>query len=245
MISTREELAVLYARFETELARQAAKSAEAAKQAALAAGEALGRKRPGQRGRGDGTNTGTDQIGAKRRETKKKKRSALANASNPHHLRNYVPSRVPNSGQAPPLAGSGNGQNQLGPAPLRFLSAEIAPRRRKSGGSPMSSGVASLMMNGVEEWICPFCEFSLFYGDDQGFRRAVRSRKKILRRRRRARERAAAAASGVAAVGSSAGGSNGSGGGDKSVTSVGGDGPVEMVSEVGGKQSTWKRERDK
>ena len=56
---------------------------------------------------------------------------------------------------------------------------------------------ASALTNPADEWICPFCEYELFYGDDAGYHRAVRNRKKILRRRRRARERAAAAASGV------------------------------------------------
>jgi len=41
-----------------------------------------------------------------------------------------------------------------------------------------------------------FCEYQLFYGDEQAYRRAIRNRKKILKRRRRARERAAAAAAG-------------------------------------------------
>jgi hypothetical protein len=48
----------------------------------------------------------------------------------------------------------------------------------------------------AEEWICAFCEYDLFYGDDAAYRKAVRNRKKVLRRRRRAAERAAAAASG-------------------------------------------------
>jgi hypothetical protein len=56
------------------------------------------------------------------------------------------------------------------------------------------------LTNPAEEWICAFCEYSLFYGDDQEYRRAIRNRKKILRRRRRARERAAAAASGNSSV---------------------------------------------
>jgi hypothetical protein len=54
----------------------------------------------------------------------------------------------------------------------------------------------SQLTNPADEWICAFCEYELFYGDEQDYRRAIRSRKKILRRRRRARERAAAAASG-------------------------------------------------
>jgi hypothetical protein len=52
------------------------------------------------------------------------------------------------------------------------------------------------LTNPAEEWICPFCEYKLFYGEEPGYTRTVKSRKKILKRRRRAQERAAAAASG-------------------------------------------------
>lgn len=47
------------------------------------------------------------------------------------------------------------------------------------------------MVNPADEWICPRCEYSLFYGDGSEYRRAIRDRKQILRRRRRAQERAA------------------------------------------------------
>ena len=124
---------------------------------------------------------------------KKKKRSALANASNPHHLRNYVPSRIPNQGLLNAAQLGANAQNMLSPLPLVFLSAQIPPRR----GTPQpQSAVASQLTSQGEEWICPTCEYRLFYGDEQGYRMGVRNRKKILKRRRRARERAAAAANG-------------------------------------------------
>lgn len=58
-------------------------------------------------------------------------------------------------------------------------------------------------MHPSEEWICAFCDYELFYGEDPVYRRAVRSRKKILKRRRRARERAAAAAAGGGGGGTS------------------------------------------
>ncbi|KDQ06859.1 hypothetical protein BOTBODRAFT_60379 [Botryobasidium botryosum FD-172 SS1] len=211
LIATREEVSVLHARFEAELARQAAKAAEAASKVLLAGAEgALGkstgrRQRGGQRKRGveshlraDGTlQTGTYVdpafLPAKAR-IPKKKRSALANASNPHHLRNYVPSRMPNSGAPPASAAQAalNAQNHLSPHPTRFLTADLKPRRqRKSAAEP----VPSSNTNPMDEWVCAFCEFDLFYGDEAGFRRALRNRKKILRRRRRARERAALAAS--------------------------------------------------
>lgn len=128
---------------------------------------------------------------------KKKKRSALANASNPHHLRNYVPSRIPNQGQLSAAQLGANTQNMLSPLPLLFLSAQIPPRE---GTQQRPSAVASQLANPAEEWICPTCEYRLFYGDEQGYRIGVRSRKKILKRRRRARERAAAAANGSGTV---------------------------------------------
>ncbi|KAF8184407.1 hypothetical protein BJ912DRAFT_974741 [Pholiota molesta] len=147
--------------------------------------------------------------GGKAKNGKKKKRSALANASNPHHLRNYVPSRLPHS-----TSGDGGGQggggvnananvnNTIWPLPIRFLSSEIPPRRRgRAKKAPPVAPVPLIQLtHPAEEWICAFCEYDLFYGDDAAYRRAVRSRKKILKRRRRARERAAAAASGAAAA---------------------------------------------
>ena len=125
---------------------------------------------------------------------KKKKRSALANASNPHHLRNYVPSRIPNPSHLSAAQLGANTQNLLSPLPLLFLSAQIPPRRSAQAQRPMAA--ASQLANPAEEWICPACEYRLFYGDEQGYRIGVRNRKKILKRRRRARERAAAAANG-------------------------------------------------
>lgn len=196
-------MALLRSRFEAELARQAVKAAEAAadaRRAALAATASTRTKgnRAQQRvrtagmigGRGDERAEFLDQVllGVKSRGSKKKKRSALAIASNPHHRRNYVPSRLPQSGQANPAQAALNAQNYLGPPPFRFLSAEIPTRRRKKS---QATAPTAQLTNPTDEWICPFCEYELFYGTDADYRRAVRNRKKILRRRRRA-ERAAA-----------------------------------------------------
>ncbi|KAI0630604.1 hypothetical protein C8Q77DRAFT_1134189 [Trametes polyzona] len=231
LVATKEEVALLHARFEEELARQAAKAAEAAKQAAAAALSGPAAKRTDRtkagaagKGAGDAGAGGAGGAGAagatKGKGGKKKKRSALANASNPHHLRNYVPSRLPHPGPPSAQQAAQNAQNMLSPLPLRFLSAEIPPRRprkAKAAGAagagtatdqatqapappPPQPSAATALANPAEEWICPFCEYQLFYGDEQSFHRAVRNRKKILRRRRRARERAAAAASGVASA---------------------------------------------
>ena len=132
--------------------------------------------------------------GSTKTSGKKKKRSALANASNPHHLRNYVPSRIPNQGLLSGAQLGANAQNMLSPLPLLFLSAQIPPRRGTQ--QRPTTAVAAQLANPAEEWICPTCEYRLFYGDEQGYRMGVRNRKKILKRRRRARERAAAAANG-------------------------------------------------
>jgi hypothetical protein len=198
-------------RFEAELTRQATKAAKMAAASRLMSslpakgGKAKRADRAQQKTRAITSGKGGEQVadpsdqtltGVKARGGKKKKRSALANASNPHHLRNYVPSRLPSSTQALNQQNV-DSQNLLGPLPLRFLSAEIPPRRGKKSSSVQP---ISQLTNPAEEWICAFCEYSLFYGDDQEYRRAVRNRKKILRRRRRARERAAAAASGNSTV---------------------------------------------
>ena len=51
----------------------------------------------------------------------------------------------------------------------------------------LSKGIGKgALINPADEWVCPFCEYELFYGDEAEYRRAIRNRKKILRRRRRA-----------------------------------------------------------
>jgi hypothetical protein len=210
LIATRAEYTVLCDRFEHELKQQAEKVAEE--------GTAVGVGLSGSGGSDDGASVAkrNEPAARKARTTtqtvqdadtpavskspastktsgKKKKRSALANASNPHHLRNYVPSRIPNQGLLSATQLGANTQNMLSPLPLVFLSAQIPPKR---GTQQRRSAVATQLANPGEEWICPTCEYRLFYGDEEGYRMGVRNRKKILKRRRRARERAAAAANG-------------------------------------------------
>ncbi|KAF7371092.1 hypothetical protein MSAN_00744000 [Mycena sanguinolenta] len=230
LIATKEEVTMLRGRFEAELARQAAKAAKLAaanklmsslpaKSTKQKRGNRTQSSRVARTSSAQTTTTNTSSP-VKNADTdsgvdallglgttpkprgKKKKRSALANASNPHHLRNYVPSRLPHSSPAQQQHDA-VASNVLGPLPLRFLSADIPPRRRRKNGSaatakptPQLLGDGPALTNPADEWICAFCEYQLFYGDDAEHRRAVRSRKKILRRRRRARERAARAASG-------------------------------------------------
>jgi hypothetical protein len=202
---------VLCDRFEHELEEQREKVAESAKESTITGvgggggrgGEvgtvakrneaAMGKARTTTQTVQDAETPGVSKSPSSAKTSgKKKKRSALANASNPHHLRNYVPSRIPNQGLLSAAQLGANTQNMLSPLPLVFLSAQIPPRR----GTQQPSAVASQLTNQGEEWICPTCEYRLFYGDEQGYRMGVRNRKKILKRRRRARERAAAAANG-------------------------------------------------
>ncbi|KAF9558707.1 hypothetical protein CPC08DRAFT_724340 [Agrocybe pediades] len=146
-------------------------------------------------------------VGQTKGKKKKKKRSTLANASNPHHLRNYVPSRLPSGGANGP-AGPGASSDYWGisPLPVRFLTADIPPRKKDRAGKKGSGGARSdnnskekenQIPNAQQthppedEWICAFCEYDLFYGGQAGYNRAVKARKKVLKRRRRARERAA------------------------------------------------------
>ncbi|KAF7289054.1 Glycosyltransferase family 2 protein [Mycena chlorophos] len=205
LVATKEEVAMLRKRFEAELARQAAKTAKLN----APPRKSTRQKRSTRTSNTTNTNTTTTAthapsipkenadpaslMGIKPRNGKKKKRSALANASNPHHLRNYVPSRLPNSGV--PNTNSGASNVGLWPLPLRFLSADVPRGRNKT--APPAAATGESLTNPGDEWICAFCEYQLFYGDETAFKHAVKSRKKILRRRRRARERAAAAASGT------------------------------------------------
>ena len=199
-------MAVLHSKFEAELARQAAKSAEVSRQATTAVSatsSSLKRSVPSNKQPASGKTSATTPVDpppeppVSTKKGKKKKRSALANASNPHHLRNYVPSRLPNSGQANSIQNA-NSQNYLSPPPLQFLSARLPPRRKRYGDTNVAPTPATLA-NPADEWICPFCEYKLFYGDEAEYQRAIRNRKKVLKRRRRAQERAAAAASGKSA----------------------------------------------
>ena len=117
----------------------------------------------------------------------------MANASNPHHLRNYVPSRVPGVGANNAQNTNANDANEFGPPPTRFLSAQL-----RSGKDAKADNSTPDLTQPGEEWICAFCEYELFYGDDSDFRKAVRKRKAILKRRKRAREKAADKTSGEA-----------------------------------------------
>ncbi|KAJ3865357.1 hypothetical protein EV359DRAFT_39004 [Lentinula novae-zelandiae] len=218
--ATKKEVATLRRRFEDELARQASNAASLAaatravasplssrssrqKRSGKARTDNKLRNQPPEAGGIQNSSGNVSSSNAKSsRNGKKKKRSALANASNPHHLRNYVPSRLPyTAGGCPPNANGTNqaNGNDLSPFPIRFLSAEIPPRRsnrsKRSQAQEQQQSSTSLT-NPADEWLCVFCEYELFFGEEGEYRKALRRRKTVLKRRRRARERAAAAASG-------------------------------------------------
>ncbi|CEL61995.1 hypothetical protein RSOLAG1IB_04746 [Rhizoctonia solani AG-1 IB] len=187
-------------RFQTELARQATTAAELALKATSRPSNNFSTER--KKADSGAVHLTSNRANADKlpKKPKKKKRSALANASNPHHLRNYVPSRVSHSGghtASSPSYVQSPSNSPLSPLPLKFLSATLS--LRQSGRAPTVENLGSSLIRPEAEWICPFCEYSLFYGDEAGMQRATRNRRKILIRRRNARERAAAAASGAIA----------------------------------------------
>ncbi|KAF8705486.1 hypothetical protein RHS03_05542, partial [Rhizoctonia solani] len=178
-------------RLQAELARQVATAAEATLRTTSKPQNNLGAER-----KKIDYESVYDKPFKKSIKSKKKKRSTLANASNPHHLRNYIPSRVSHPGGHSIWSGHGQsqGSSSLAPLPLKFLSAALPPHRK--GRPPTAESLGSILIHPETEWICPLCEYSLFYGDEVAMQRATRSRRKVLIRRRNARERAAAAASG-------------------------------------------------
>lgn len=210
MKTTNAEITSYRVKFAQELARISAKQAEAAKKAATAAANAKlssgtmtkklsdGSKAGSSPGGGAGSRITAD--GGSSTSKKKKKRSTKAN--DPHQIRNYIPSRLPGGTGVPqpPTAAQAaqNLKSLISPHPVQFLAAEPKRRSKKSNKEKAKPTVTSSLppVQPADEWICGFCEFNLFYGDDSALRRAVRARKSLLTRRRRARERAAAAASG-------------------------------------------------
>jgi hypothetical protein len=111
--------------------------------------------------------TGTPQSSSKK-QTKgkgKNKRSARANANNVHHRDNYVPSRLPAAAASQP---ANNGQVSDG----------------------LSTELSTAFQAGRDEYLCAFCEYELFFGEESLFAKCIRRRKRVLKVRKRAQERA-------------------------------------------------------
>ncbi|GAA5861465.1 hypothetical protein JCM3774_000256 [Rhodotorula dairenensis] len=108
----------------------------------------------------------------------KKKRSAHANALNVHHRDNYVPSRAPAPGQAAHHE-----------QPPRFMSWPASEEAIASAG-PYASTCGGGHYCSSDEWLCLFCEYELFYGEESLLYKAVRRRKNVLKVRKKAQDRA-------------------------------------------------------
>ncbi|GAA5971387.1 hypothetical protein JCM21900_004316 [Sporobolomyces salmonicolor] len=118
----------------------------------------------------------------------RKKRSAHANAHNVHHRDNYVPSRLPSSSthHTPQTTDASLGPTTW-PASEEAL-ASAGPYASTCGGGHFCS---------ADEWLCLFCEYELFYGEEPALYRAVRKRKNVLKVRKKAQERAQKATQGA------------------------------------------------
>ncbi|PWN49086.1 hypothetical protein IE53DRAFT_163476 [Violaceomyces palustris] len=106
-------------------------------------------------------------------------RRKKANMNNVHHRANYIPSRIPSDGPAP-LRGGKKGR-------VGHHDDSIRP------GLDHPTTTCGLFDG---EWLCPFCEYELLYGEPPLMFKACRRRKKVVNTRKRAQERAKKAASG-------------------------------------------------
>ncbi|EGF98041.1 uncharacterized protein MELLADRAFT_69605 [Melampsora larici-populina 98AG31] len=153
----------------------------------------------------------------------KKKRSAHANANNIHHRDNYVPSRLPTTHQqTTTVAGQGvlgtelatmdllakdydptGTRSSLHPfidpnlSVLREGDTETSPSANNGSHSQLGSSAIAKFFVEPDEWICGFCEYELWFGEELSLIKVIKNRKMILRRRKRAKERAARAAAGI------------------------------------------------
>ncbi|SCZ90585.1 BZ3500_MvSof-1268-A1-R1_Chr1-3g02081 [Microbotryum saponariae] len=146
----------------------------------------------------------------KPRKKGKKKRSAHANALNPHHLNNYTPSRMPNRSSSG-AAGSSSPHTDAPPSLLSILDDEVQPLSSWPASDQVisqalltirnrSAGDALRFFAGPEEDVCAFCDYELWFGGEGNLERSVRRRKKVLKVRKKAKERARKAANGKVAA---------------------------------------------
>ncbi|KAI5481791.1 hypothetical protein MNV49_000068 [Pseudohyphozyma bogoriensis] len=97
----------------------------------------------------------------------KKKRSAHANAKNVHHRDNYIPSRMPASSSHGNDAASGD---QLTSWPASQEAIEAAGKSQ-----------SSIFQFSQDEWLCAFCEYELFFGEESMLAKVVKKRKNVLK----------------------------------------------------------------
>lgn len=136
---------------------------------------------------------------ARKPATKKgrKKRSAHANALNVHHRDNYVPSRLPShTSSTNGVAHDANG--------TPYLTSWPASEEALASAGPYASTCGAGHFCGPDEWLCLFCEYELFYGEESLLYRAVRRRHNVLKVRKKAKDRATKATQGGASASASA-----------------------------------------
>lgn len=136
------------------------------------------------------------RTGGGKKKTSKKRRNALANASNPHHMKNYVPTRMLADQPSPPLSGHAFMASLFFPPPTRFLSA-LPPKLKTSASASANANAADDPQPGSDEYLCVLCEYRLFYGSDEVRKRMVSKRKRMIARKQRAQERATGVANGT------------------------------------------------
>ncbi|GAA5932631.1 hypothetical protein JCM3775_005982 [Rhodotorula graminis] len=127
----------------------------------------------------------------------RKKRSAHANALNVHHRDNYVPSRLPS--HTPSTNGVAHDANGT-----PYLTSWPASDEALASAGPYASTCGAGHFCGPDEWLCLFCEYELFYGEEPLLYRAVRKRHNVLKVRQKAKDRATKATHGGASAASSA-----------------------------------------
>ena len=119
----------------------------------------------------------------------RKKRSAHANALNVHHRDNYVPSRLPS--HTPSTNGVAHDANGT-----PYLTSWPASDEALASAGPYASTCGAGHFCGPDEWLCLFCEYELFYGEEPLLYRAVRKRHNVLKVRKKAKDRATKATQG-------------------------------------------------
>ncbi|GAA6036660.1 hypothetical protein JCM8097_001281 [Rhodosporidiobolus ruineniae] len=131
----------------------------------------------------------------------RKKRSAHANAHNVHHRDNYIPSRL--AGQS---SSSAHHHSSSTPTPGQHPHADGASSPFPSSwpASPEAVAAAGSYAGtcanghfcGPDEYLCLFCEYEIWYGEEPLLLKAIRKRKGVLGRRKKARDRAEKATQG-------------------------------------------------
>ncbi|KAL0247126.1 hypothetical protein I308_104161 [Cryptococcus tetragattii IND107] len=103
-----------------------------------------------------------------KKKSKKKKRSVLANQSNPHHVDNYPYEPWPNH------------FDLISPPSMRFLATRPQRATVPLPGAPQRRVT---VRPSEEDYICCFCEYDLYYGSEKARKRAIRRRRRELKRK--------------------------------------------------------------